>query len=79
MLVTMPRLFPVLHTNPNPSYTLNSEGRRQTGMYANIANLLDRQPPISAAYSSVQPGNFRVVLGNDVLGCSDTVGLRYRR
>jgi outer membrane receptor protein involved in Fe transport len=79
LVVAMPDISPVFYTNLNVGYTFKHESGGQIELYANIANLFNREPPISAAYNNVQPGIFGVVPGDDVIGRYYTLGFRYRR
>jgi outer membrane receptor protein involved in Fe transport len=78
LVAAMPDISPSYYTNLNVGYTLKRDGGEQIEFYGNIANLFDREPPISAAYNNVQPGTFGVVPGDDVIGRYYTLGFRYR-
>jgi outer membrane receptor protein involved in Fe transport len=73
-----PNISPVYYTNLNLSYLFKHIVGGQTELYANIENLFNRAPPVSASINNVQPGIFGVVLGDDVIGRYYTLGFRYR-
>jgi outer membrane receptor protein involved in Fe transport len=78
LVVAMPDISPVFYTNLNLSYSLKHASWGESEIYANVANLFDREPPISASIASTQPGIFGVVLGDDVIGRYYTLGFRYK-
>jgi outer membrane receptor protein involved in Fe transport len=78
LVAAMPDISPSFYTNLNIGYTLKREGWGQVEIYGNIANLFNREPPVSAAYNNPQPGIFGVVPGDDVIGRYYTLGFRYR-
>ncbi len=69
----------VAYTNLNLSYLFKHVGGARTEVYFNAQNLLDRKPPVAAAFNNVQPGLFLGnVLGDDPIGRYYTLGFRHR-